>query len=633
MCGIAGILAFPAARRPVEETLLLAMRDAMAHRGPDGAGLWIDADRGIGLAHRRLAIIDLSAAAAQPMASVDGRFQIVFNGEIYNHRELRRQLESLGRHHWQTDHSDTEVLLNAFAEWGVSCLDRLRGMFAFALWDTSERTLWLVRDRIGIKPLYYALDGDGIAFASEIKALLCDTDRRREVDEEAFFHFLSFLTAPAPQTLFRGIRKLPAGHFLRITATGEVTEKRWWDVLDHAATIKGVGDAELADRLLEALREAVAFHKIADVPQGVFLSGGIDSSTNLALFAETGGGPVRSFAIGYAGEHASVADELPYARLMAERVGSEHHELLLTENDLLDFLPEMVRLQDEPIADPVCVPVHFVSKLARAHGVTACQVGEGADELFWGYPGWRTVLNLERLNALPAPRGLKSLGVTLLEAAGRGERSYTELLRRAAAGQALFWGGAEAFTETRKRRLLSPRLRAKFRDLSSWDALAPIERRFRQQAPEPSALNWMSYLDLNLRLPELLLMRVDKMSMSVGLEARVPFLDHEIVALAMALPTAVKTRHGELKYILKRAVEKLLPPTILNRPKQGFGVPVREWFAGKLGETTRATLDRFCRKTDFFDRAEVDRLLAEGRGAQTWYLLNFAMWWESYVAA
>jgi asparagine synthase (glutamine-hydrolysing) len=633
MCGIAGILAFPSSRRPVEESLLLAMRDAMAHRGPDGAGLWIDGDRRIGLAHRRLSIIDLSTAAAQPMASIDGRFQIVFNGEIYNHRELRRELESLGHHRWQTDHSDTEVLLNAFAEWGIACLDRLRGMFAFALWDTQESTLWLARDRIGIKPLYYALDQDGIAFASEIKALLCDRQRHREVDEEAFFHFLSFLTAPAPQTLFRGIRKLPAAHYLRITASGEIAERRWWDVLDHSATVGGISDAEHADRLLAALREAVAFHKVADVPQGVFLSGGIDSSTNLALFAETGGGPVRSFAIGYAGEHQSVGDELPYARLMAERIGAEHHELLLTEQHLLDFLPDMVRLQDEPIADPVCVPVHYVAKLARDNGVTACQVGEGADELFWGYPGWRTVMNLERYNALPLPRALKGLGVSLLEAAGHGDRSYTELLRRAAAGQGLFWGGAEAFAETRKRRLLSPRLRDRFRDLSSWDALAPIERRFRDKAPEPSMLNWMSYLDLNLRLPELLLMRVDKMAMSVGLEARVPFLDHAIVELAMAVPTAVKTRNGELKYILKRAVEQLLPPTIMNRPKQGFGVPVKEWFAGKLGERTRATLDRFCRETDFFDRSEVDRLLAEGRGAQTWYLLNFAMWWESYVAA
>jgi asparagine synthase (glutamine-hydrolysing) len=633
MCGIAGIFSFDPDRTPVDGQLLLAMREAVAHRGPDGEGLYLSPDRRLGLAHRRLSIIDLSTAALQPMTSVDGRFRIVYNGEIYNHAEIRRELEARGHLRWQTDHSDTEVVLNAFAEWGIAALNRFRGMFAFALWDERERALWLVRDRIGIKPLYYAIDRNGIAFASEIKALLKDPRRRRAVDEEAFFHFLSFLTAPAPMTLFQGINKLPAAHWLRIDTEGTVTEGRWWDPLDAAMPITGASDDAIAERLLAALRESVAYHKVADVAQGVFLSGGIDSSTNLALFAETGDDAVRSFAIGYAGNNPSVADELPYARLMAERVGAEHHELRLTEADLLGFLPEMVRLQDEPIADPVCVPVHFVAKLAREHGVTACQVGEGADELFWGYPGWKAVTQLGRLNALPGPRVAKRMGVSLLEMLGQGERSATELLRRAAAGQSIFWGGAEAFTETRKRRLLSPRLREKFRDLSSWDALSPLHRRFEERAAEPSLLNWMTYLDLNLRLPELLLMRVDKMCMSVGLEARVPYLDHEIIELAMGLPTALKTRHGELKYILKRAVKDVLPPAILNRPKQGFGVPIRDWFKGTLGAETRAVLDKFCRSTDFLDRGEVGRLLAEGRGAQSWYLLNFALWWEIYVAA
>ncbi len=633
MCGIAGILSFAPDRAPVDGALLLAMREAVAHRGPDGVGLFLSPDNRIGLAHRRLSIIDLSTAALQPMVSVDGRFRIVYNGEIYNHAEIRRELEARGHRNWQTDHSDTEVILNAFAEWGIACLDRFRGMFAFALWDERERALWLVRDRIGIKPLYYAIDKDGIAFASEIKALLKDARRRREVDEEAFFHFLSFLTAPAPTTLFKGIRKLPAAHWLRVDADGKATERRWWDALDSACPPVGESDDAIAERLLAALRESVAYHKVADVAQGVFLSGGIDSSTNLSLFSETGTDRVRSFAIGYAGNHPSVADELPYARLMAEQVGAEHHELRLTESDLLAFLPEMIRLQDEPIADPVCVPVHFVAKLARQHGVTACQVGEGADELFWGYPGWKAMTQLDRLNALPVPNAVKRIGVSLLESVGQGERSATELMRRAGAGQSIFWGGAEAFTETRKRRLLSPRLREKFRDLSSWDALSPLRRRFEDRAADPSMLNWMTYLDLNLRLPELLLMRVDKMCMGVGLEARVPYLDHEIVGLAMGLPTAVKTRNGELKYILKRAVRNVLPDTILNRRKQGFGVPIRDWFNGKLGAETRTVLDRFCRATDFLDRGEVDRLLAEGRGAQTWYLLNFALWWEAYVAA
>jgi asparagine synthase (glutamine-hydrolysing) len=627
MCGIAGLLSRDG--KPVAEALLRAMGAAVAHRGPDGDGLWIDAEARVGLAHRRLSIIDLSSAAAQPMTSPDGRFVITYNGEIYNHVALRRELEAAGVRGWRTDHSDTEVILAAWAQWGVACLERLRGMFAFALWDTRAKSLWLVRDRVGIKPLYYALDERQLAFGSEIKAILADGTRRRAVDEDAFFHFLSFMTTPAPMTLFAGIRKLPAGTWLRLDADGGTEERRWWDALDHDAPLLPEADGPCAEAVLATLRDAVRCHKVADVPQGVFLSGGIDSSTNVKLFSEGEREPVRTFAIGYEAE--SVGDELPWARLMADAVGADHHERRLVERDLLDFLPKMVRLQDEPIADPVCVPVYYVAELARRHGVKACQVGEGADELFFGYPRWRAMLQLERANALPVPALVKTAGVALLERIGRGDRSYTEILRRAEAGQVLFWGGAEAFPETMKRGLLSARLRARFADRSSWEVLAPIRARFAERAAEPSPLNWMTYLDLNLRLPELLLMRVDKMTMGVALESRVPFLDHHLVELAMRIPSAVKTR--ALKHVLKEAVRGLLPEAILSRPKQGFSVPVREWFLGRLGAEMRARLDGFCARTDFLDRDAVRRLLDEGRAPQAWYLLNFALWHEEFLAA
>ena len=631
MCGLAGILSFDPARFPVAEGPLLTMRDAMAHRGPDGAGLWTDKDGRIGLAHRRLSIIDLSDAASQPMIDGEGRFTLVFNGEIYNHRELRSELIELGHTRWRTDHSDTEVILHAFRQWGIECLHRFRGMFAFALWDALEKELWLVRDRIGVKPLYYALDHRGVVFASEIKAILTESTRKRAVNEDAFFHFLSFITTPAPMTMFEGIEKLAAGTWMRITTEGRVSIRRWWDALD-AAPLAQDSDQAYAEQVLEALRAAVQYRKVSDVPLGVFLSGGIDSTTNLALFSEDQRGPVRTFAIGYRDEHASVADELPHARFAAERFGAEHHELRLTQDDLLDFLPHMVYLQDEPIADPVCVPVYYVSKLARDHGVKVCQVGEGADELFWGYPGWRTLLRLERLNALPVPRLLKSLSLGGLNIAGRGERTYAELLRRAIAGQPLFWGGAEGFNETAKFTLLSPRLRQRYAGTSSWEVLAPLRRRFKEGAADTSELNWMTYLDLNLRLPELLLMRVDKMSMGVGLEARVPFLDHEVVELALSIPAAVKTRGGELKAILKKAIHGLVPKAVLERKKQGFAVPVNEWFLDRLGAEARQTLDRFCDEVDLLDRNAVHRLFDRGRGPQIWYLYNFALWWRCYVA-
>jgi asparagine synthase (glutamine-hydrolysing) len=505
-------------------------------------------------------------------------------------------------------------------------------MFAFAIWDARERQLFLARDRIGIKPLYYTLFQGRFIFASEIKALLADPSIPRAVDEEAFYHYLSFLTSPAPQTMFDGIRKLPGGVWLRVGEGGQIHEQRYWDVWDHTVPLRGLSESELAERILAELRTSVRLRKVSDVPVGVFLSGGIDSSTNAALFSEGESSPIRTFTIGYQGEYQSYQNELHYARQMANLVQAEYHERLLTQDDLLGFLPQMVRLQDEPIADPVCVPVYYVSKLARDNGVIVCQVGEGADELFWGYPDWKTILRLQQYNDMPVPRLLKRWGLAGLRWLGKEQTRRYERLRRGVAGQPVFWGGAEAFTEAQKRDLLSPRLRRKFADLTSWEAIAPIYRRFVEKAWEPSPLHWMTYLDLNFRLPELLLMRVDKMSMGVSLEGRVPFLDHQFVELVMGIPQMVKARNGVLKYILKKAVRGLIPDELIDRPKQGFSVPVYEWFFDRLGQQARRDLGHLCDQTDFLDRVAVERLLDQGRGPQVWYLLNFALWWKEYMA-
>jgi asparagine synthase (glutamine-hydrolysing) len=630
MCGINGTLAVDDKHR-VDATLLARMRDTLAHRGPDGAASWVSEDARIGLAFRRLAIIDLSETAMQPMPNEDGAIRVVFNGEIYNHLEIRRTLQELG-HEFRTDHSDTEVIVHGFEEWGIDVLHRLRGMFAIGVWDERERALWLARDRIGIKPLYWTLHHGHLNFASEIKALLQDPQQERAVDDESLYHYLSFLTTPAPQTLFRGIRKLAGGTWLRVGANGEVREQRYWDVWDGVEPLSSESEEEIAARVLDELRTSVKLRKLADVPVGVFLSGGIDSSTNAALFSEGEGEPIKTFSIGYEGEYESYKNEFGYARQMAELVGAEHHERRLTIDDALDFIPEMVRLQDEPIADPVCIPVYFVSKLARDNGVVVAQVGEGADELFWGYPSWKTLLNLQRYDDLPVPRALKSAGVALAGALGKGQRREVEYLRRGAEGLPVFWGGAESFTEAQKRALLSSRLRSDLDGLTSWDALAPIRSRFDDGAWEKSHLHWMSYVDLNLRLPELLLMRVDKMSMGVSLEGRVPFLDHKFVELAMSIPEKSKTNGGTLKHILKKAVRGVIPDELIDRPKQGFGVPVYEWFFDRLGEEARRELDTFTRETDFLDRAEVMRYVDEKRGPEVWYLLNFALWWKEYVA-
>jgi asparagine synthase (glutamine-hydrolysing) len=644
MCGIVGVLSFRGSSFTVSDALLTAMRDTMVHRGPDGAGNWISPDRHVGLGHRRLSIIDLSECANQPMTNEDGNLWVVFNGEIYNHAEIRKELEERGGHVWKTDHSDTEVILHAFEEWGIDCLQKFRGMFAIAMWDVKKKELWLIRDRIGIKPLYYSVHHGRITFGSEIKALLKDPDQKRALNEDAFYNYLSFLTTPAPNTLFSGIRKLPSGSWLRVNANGVIRDQRYWDVWDHTTPLGGVPEEEIQERLLYELRIAVRLRKVSDVPVGVFLSGGIDSSTNTALFSEGEGKPVRTFAIGYQGKYHSYKNELHYARRMARVAGAEYHERILSQQDLIDFLPQMIHLQDEPIGDPVCVPVYYVSKLARDNGVIVCQLGEGSDELFWGYPSWKTKLRLQELSEVPLAGIFKRSLLAGMRVFGKDRGWPYELLRRGVSDEPVFWGGSEVFTEGEKQRLISGSLRARLGRISSWDALKPIRGRFEAKAWEKSHLHWMSYLDLNFRLPELLLMRVDKMSMGVSLEGRVPFLDHKFVELAMSIPTAVKTKDGTLKYILKKAVRGIIPDDLIDRKKQGFGVPIHEWLLRELGSYARKKLEAFASETDLIEHQEVQRLFSAHCSSASpafrlgspafrlWSLLNFVMWWEHYIA-
>ena len=631
MCGIAGAIALDD-QPPLGDDVLCAMRDAMCHRGPDGRGLWVSADRRIGLAHRRLSIIDLSVKADQPMPNEDGSIQIVFNGEIYNHAEIRRELERRGGHRWRTDHSDTEVIVHAFEEWGIDCLHRFRGMFAMAIWDGRARELWLVRDRIGIKPLYWSSHHGRLVFASEIKGLLEDPDQPRDIHEESLYHYLSFLTTPAPQTLFAGIRKLPAGTWIRVKANGAIEERKYWDAWDHVTPLADASEDEISARVLDTLRASVRYRKVADVPVGIFLSGGVDSSTNAALFSEDERTQVKTFSVAYREEFGSYPSELPYARQMAARIGAEHHEYLISTDDLIEFLPRMVHLQDEPIADPVCVPVYFVSKLAREHGVTVCQVGEGADELFIGYPSWQAALDRQFWADMPGAVTAARASLPLLRAGGYEQTYQFESIRRASLGQPLFWGGAEAFTEAEKDGLLGAGVRQRLNGLTSWDVIKPIRDRFEAAAWDRGHPNWMTYVDLNMRLPELLLMRVDKMSMGVSLEGRVPFLDHEFVALALSIPSRLKLQDGELKHVLKRAVRGLIPDELIDRRKQGFGVPVNEMLPGRLLASARQEVARFAKETGLLDPAAADRVMTTADGSKVWYLMNLAMWWRHFIA-
>jgi len=629
MCGIVGVYNYGNPGLPIQADTIARMRDTMAHRGPDDAGVYVSPDGRLGLGHRRLSILDLSSLGHQPMASPDGRYWIVFNGEIYNFRDLRAELEPKGYTFQST--SDTEVLLALYAEYGAKMLHRLRGMFALAIWDTRDERLWMARDRIGIKPLYYTCQGGRFLFASEIKAILAFPGIPRSVHLPGLHHYLSFLTTPAPLTLFEGIQKLPAGHTLTVGRDGTLKVEEWWDVFDGVKPSTAQDDEAIAEQILHLLRESIRWRMVSDVPFGVFLSGGIDSSTNVALMAELMDRPVETFSIGFTDEERY--NEFDYARQIAQRFRTNHHEVKIGVADLIGFLPQLIHHQDEPIADPVCVPVYFVARLAKDYGVTVCQVGEGSDELFCGYPNWGWFLRVAWWNRgfglLPRP--IRRWAPALLRAARRNSGLHYECLRRGAEGETLFWSGAEAFFEDQKVELLTPGIRERLQGVSSYDVVAYHRQRFLERTPLPDFLTWMGYMDLKLRLPELLLMRVDKMTMATAVEARVPFLDHEFVQCAMAIPQRVKVRGGVLKHILKLAVARVIPQEIVQRKKQGFGVPVAEWFMRELGPVVRNTLHQFVSDQPYFDAGYVDRLLNSNSGTLSWFLLNFALWHRQWI--
>jgi asparagine synthase (glutamine-hydrolysing) len=563
------------------------------------------------------------------MSNEDDRIWITFNGEIYNHQEIRAELKAKGNHQWKTHHSDTEVIIHAYEEWGIDFIQKLRGQFAIAIWDSVKQELFLIRDRSGIKPLYYTYTDGRLIFASEIKAIVEDASVKRKVNEESFFHYLSFLTVPAPQTLFENIFKIPSGSYLKFSTDNRICVKKYWDVLDNLQPMKKVSEEDISTLLMENLRDAVKSHKMSDVPVGVFLSGGIDSSTNTALFSEGEREVVKTFTIGYDKAYASYKNETNYAKKVADLFGAEYHEKLLSVDDLIDFLPRMVYLQDEPLADPVCVPLYYVSELAKKNNVTVCQVGEGADELFCGYSSFAKSLKINSF-LKKSPYQLKNIAYDVLLNSRYKYSAKTEFLRRHLLGQPTFWSGAEYHSDSEKKNLLSDRLKWNFKDYTSWDVISPYYIDFLNKSPDKNFLNWMTYVDLNFRLPELLLMRVDKMSMGVSIETRVPFLDYKFVEFAMSIPAESKIKNGVLKSVLKNSVRGLLPDEIIDRPKQGFGIPMIEWLFQKLGSRIHDEAVSFIKKTDLFDGPELMKIIAN-HDQRSWIVLNFIMWYNEFI--
>jgi len=639
MCGICGVWEYGASRGNVERALVERMRDVMTHRGPDDAGALVFDDGRGGFGFRRLSIIDLSEAGHQPMRGCTDRVWLVFNGEIYNHAALREGLERRG--HVYASRTDSETILHLYEERGLDFVEDIEGDYAIALWDADREQLVLARDRAGVKPLYFYQKDGRFIFASEIKAILQHPAVTPEVNEEALYHYLTFVTTPAPKTLFCGIQKLPAGHMLVIDRGGEARITQYWDALPPLSPVER-DEKEHQRNILELLRGSIKKRMMADVPFGVFLSGGVDSSANVALMSELMTQPVRTFTVGF--RDTEELNELDTARAISKRFGTNHHEVMIGREEMQRFLPELVFHQDEPIADPVCVPLYYVAKLARETGTIVVQVGEGSDEIFGGYDWFGTYLRIEERfwrHAERAPLGARraaaALGQPVVEKILR-KRMASELVRRLGANESLFWGGAVVFDETMKPRVLSTEMRALYNGLTTHDIVRQYQNRIAEARPNADFAARMTYLELKLRLPELLLMRVDKITMATSVEARVPFLDHHLIEYAMDLPRELKVKGRTGKHILKRALESVLPKDVLYQPKRGFGAPVREWFRGPEGDDLiQRVMSSRLRQRNFFDYGFIKRLADEHRrqqrdwSANLWCLLNLTAWYERWI--
>lgn len=606
MCGISGLFYFDPRRR-AEEYVIDRMRHVARHRGPDDNGIYLKDN--VGLGFNRLSIIDLSGGH-QPMSNEDGRVWIAFNGEIYNFASLHDELIARG-HRFQT-RSDTETIVHAWEEYGEACLDKLRGMFAFAIYDERQQVLFVARDRLGIKPVYYYQDANMFAFASEIKSLMEVPGVPAEVETQALEEFLRRRYVIAPNTMLKSIYKLEAGHSVRIDARGAVI-RRYWDV--PVAEPEAMGEAEAIERTGTLVEECVRMHLMADVPLGAFLSGGLDSSCVVGLMSKLGVADIKTFSIGY----DSPESELAYARVVADRFHTDHHELRLSPVAFRDILPRIVWHMDEPVGDTACIPLFYLSEFARKE-VKVVLSGEGSDEIFGGYPIYARMLDFERYNRVPAAG---TAGKLLSAISGDTKvRKYADML-----GQPLEWrygGVGGLFSAAQTARLLPHG--------GGFNGVARAYERCAGQAP----LARMSYVDLKTWLADDLLVKADRMTMGNSLELRVPFLDHVLVEFASRLPAEFKVNGSTTKYLIKKWAERLLPKDIIYRTKAGFPVPTKTWFRGDLSGFAQETLLASGGPVrQYFEAAEIKQLLVmhqkENRSEQIYSLLVFDSWYNQFV--
>ena len=630
MCGIAGIVAAEHLA-PEDRGRAITMRDVITHRGPDDAGLFVD--ERAALAHRRLSIVDL-AAGHQPLANERDDVWIVFNGEIYNHAAIRPQLEADG--HVYRTRCDTETIVHAYEQWGDACVERFRGMFAFAIWDVRRRRLLLARDRMGVKPLYWARAGDRLLFGSEIKALLASGLVRADANEGALPELLGTRYLSGSETLFKGIHRLLPGHTL-VFEDGRVTIRQYWDVPAGRSNpeIEKLSEADAVRRFRQLLEEAVRIRLMADVPLGMFLSGGLDSSAIAALMARMIDRPLQTFSVAFKQRAFS---ELDYARQVSDAIKADAHEVVIDDQDFFGALPRMIWHEDEPVAHPSSIPLYFVSELASRH-VKVVLTGEGSDELLAGYGKYpRSLVNWRAGGAYSAvPDALRGwvADSVVPRLPGRfaryARRSFLSVPRTP---EAMFFDTFASIGIQRQGSLLSSRLASQ---ATLERAYGPSRAYFDAPNGHSTTLDRLLYADLKTYLVELL-MKQDQMSMAASIESRVPFLDHHLVEFASALPPKMKLRGFRTKWILREAVREILPARILTRKKMGFPVPFALWMKEQWQGVARdILLDRRTRERGIIDPVAAERLIAEhasGRqegGDALWSLLNLELWYRTFI--
>lgn len=634
MCGFCGILSFGNAPVRTDQGLIDRMTDSMAHRGPNDRGTWIEDN--IALGHRRLSVIDLSDAGRQPMENEDGSVVLVFNGEIYNFRELRAKHNLDAKGHVFRSRTDSEVLIHLYEELGADMVAELNGMFGFAIWDKKKKQVLLARDPFGVKPLFYMRDQNAFRFASEIKGIITDPSVRRSVSLQALHDFLTLGYIPGDQTAFQGIQEIPPGHMMTVATDGQAELRRFWD-LDYSAD-RSLSETDAIDRSLELMEQALERQLVADVPVGVFLSGGLDSSTLLALMSRQSNEQVRSYSIGFQDQSFN---ELPFARRVSDHFQSDHHEVIVTPDMVRSMLPRYLSYIDEPYADGSAIPTYFISEKAKDDVVVVLS-GEGGDEIFAGYETHSAYNIYKKARRVPGfiRNDIMARLAAFLPVSDK-KLSFEFKLKRFLAGldlephEAHMWWRT-VLTEAQKWELYSDKVRSDFQPELS---VRHFEHAFSRKE-DAETLSRLLYIDSTVFLPDDLMIKNDRMTMAHSLEARVPFTDPDLTAFLATVPASMKMKNGRKKHLMRGAMNDILPTEILNKKKVGLEMPYSRWLKSDLKDVLTTYLDRDrLEATGLFRPSAIQSLIDDhmqnrkDNGRPLWSLINFMMWHELYIDA